>query len=71
MPNIVCQVIGFRLAQELFNLIDDQTPTPNLWKGDLNVSYSFGGSLKQDKYVIHYFVYFFWNKKNINKNNMI
>ncbi|RNA10104.1 N-acetylated-alpha-linked acidic dipeptidase [Brachionus plicatilis] len=49
LPKIVCQVIGFRLARELFNIMDDHIPVPEFWNGELNVSYSIGGILKEKK----------------------
>ncbi|CAF0877194.1 unnamed protein product [Brachionus calyciflorus] len=49
LPKIISQVIGYGLAEELFSEISDEFSSPTSWKGDLNVSYSIGGSLKSEK----------------------
>ena len=46
LPKIVAQVIGYGLAQEIFSLMDDSKLAPPDWKGEMNVSYAFGGQLK-------------------------
>lgn len=54
LPRIVAQVIGYDLAAELFALFDNNNNTnssniPENWKGGLNVTYSLGGKLKDNR----------------------
>ena len=49
MPNILAQVIGYGLAEELLNLIECNKSAPDNWKGQLNASYCLGGRLKNNK----------------------
>jgi hypothetical protein len=54
LPKIPAQVIGYKIAAELFKLIDkmNNISIPDSWLGDLNVTYSLGGPLKQNKTVV-------------------
>lgn len=58
LPTIVAQVIGYAMAAEIFNLMDTNSTvgihTPDEWKGELNVTYSLGGKLKDDRFVALY-----------------
>ncbi len=54
MPKIMAQCIGYGLASEIFNLFDIDSSSghrvPQNWTGFLsNVTYSFGGKLKENK----------------------
>lgn len=52
LPKIVAQVIGYDLAAQLFQLFENETTAksiPDIWKGELNVTYSFGGKLKDNR----------------------
>jgi N-acetylated-alpha-linked acidic dipeptidase len=44
------QVIGYGLAQEILNMVDQGGElVPEKWRGDLNARYTFGGKLKDNK----------------------
>jgi hypothetical protein len=50
MPKIIAQVIGYGLAEEIMNLLAlNPYSVPESWKGLMNVTYSFGGLLKDDR----------------------
>lgn len=53
LPKIASQCIGYDLAREIFSLIDIESNKnkniPVEWIGNMNVSYSFGGKLKNKR----------------------
>ena len=50
MPKIEAQVIGYKIAEELFGLLVETSDlSPQDWHGQLNARYSFGGALKDNK----------------------
>jgi hypothetical protein len=53
LPKIPAQVVGYKIAAEIFNLldIDKSKPVPADWKGELNATYVFGGVLKNGKFL--------------------
>ena len=64
LPKIASQVIGYAIAEELFNLIEsDATIAPVAWHGQMKVKYSFGGRLIGSKTL----VLNVYNQKNISK----
>jgi hypothetical protein len=50
LPNIQAQVIGYGFAQRLFMLIQDGEKANASWKGALNINYTYGGKLSENKY---------------------
>ena len=64
LPKIASQVIGYAIAEELFNLIEsDAKIAPVAWHGQMKVKYSFGGRLIGSKTL----VLNVYNQKNISK----
>ena len=61
LPNIPAQVIGYGLAGDIFNMIDGYENVPSKWKGEMNVTYTFGGKLKDRRYfrlgIINIFIF--------------
>lgn len=51
LPNIPAQVIGYSVAYDLFKLIENNVQVKNEWKGELNMSYTYGGKLKDNKLI--------------------
>jgi len=52
LPKIAAQVIGYKIAEELFNLLEtnrQQQQVPVTWCGQLKTIYKFGGPLKYQK----------------------
>lgn len=49
LPKIPAQVIGYSVAYELFKLIEINNPVKSEWKGELNMTYSYGGRLNGNK----------------------
>jgi hypothetical protein len=48
LPRIQAQVIGYAVAYDLFKLIEinNNPVVENSWKGELNMTYSYGGLIK-------------------------
>ena len=45
-------MIGYGLAYELFKLIENNQPVVNKdWKGEFNITYTYGGKLKDSQYL--------------------
>lgn len=64
LPKIAAQVIGYKIAEELFNLILDTSQlAPEKWRGQLNVRYTFGGAFKSNKKL----TLNVYNKKNVSE----
>ena len=51
LPKIPAQVIGYGLAIELFKLFDENSKVIDSWAGIMKVTYTYGGKLKDGKYV--------------------
>ncbi len=53
LPKIHAQVIGYGLAEKLFELMDNRTQrsVPEKWAGDLKINYTLGGKLKNDQII--------------------
>jgi hypothetical protein len=50
LPKIPAQVIGYSIAYKLFKLMaKNKNPVPDNWQGDLNITYTFGGKLDNNK----------------------
>ena len=49
LSNIPSQVINYKIAYDLLNLISDNKEVENNWKGELNLTYSYGGKLRNGK----------------------
>ena len=50
MPKIPAQVIGYGVAYEIFKLLEHNSNTVKAdWIGELNMTYTYGGSLKDGK----------------------
>ena len=49
LPHIVAQCIGYRLAKEIFDLIDSDEVAPKNWIGEMDVKYVYGGKLKANR----------------------
>lgn len=56
LPKIPAQVISYSLAKELFDLIEltesNQNNLTNDWLGELNTTYSLGGKLKNNRFLV-------------------
>lgn len=65
LPKIHAQVIGYRVAYDLLKLIEHNNNTViDSWKGEFNLTYTYGGKLKDShKLAINVF-----NQKRIEKN---
>lgn len=53
LPKIQAQVIGYQIAYDLFKLIENNNNpvVSNDWKGAMNVTYSYGGKLPNQRYI--------------------
>ena len=50
MPKIPAQVIGYGVAYEIFKLLEhNANSVENDWAGELNMTYTYGGELKDGK----------------------
>ncbi len=50
MPNIPAQVIGYNDAWKLFELIEfNKNEVTNNWKGEFNLTYTYGGKLRDNR----------------------
>ncbi|CAF0930021.1 unnamed protein product [Brachionus calyciflorus] len=51
LPKIPAQVIGYAVAYDLFKQIENNKPVKNEWRGELNMSYTYGGKLKDNRLI--------------------
>ena len=50
LPRISAQVIGYGVAYEIFKLLEhNSNQVKDDWIGELNMTYTYGGSLKDGK----------------------
>ena len=50
LPKIPAQVIGYKLAEKILKLIENNKLVKDGWAGEMNVTYSYGGKLSDKKY---------------------
>ncbi len=50
LPKISAQVIGYGVAYEIFKLLEhNSNQVKNEWRGELNITYTYGGTLKDGR----------------------
>jgi hypothetical protein len=51
LPKIPAQVIGYKYAQQIFELLEGKMKVNSSWAGIMNVTYTYGGKLNDGKLV--------------------
>jgi len=50
LPNIPAQVIGYGVAYDIFKLLEiNSNPVKIEWQGEMNMTYTYGGSLQDGR----------------------
>ena len=54
LPKITAQVVGYEVAYDLFKLMEvNNNPVPIDWTGEMNMTYSYGGRLNNDRFYMN------------------
>lgn len=52
LPKITAQVVGYEVAYDLFKQMEvNNNPVPIDWTGEMNMTYSYGGRLNNDRFL--------------------